>query len=240
MECTNRLGIEEYTCPICYQECQGNSGIAKAPSCGHIFCTPCILTWAGIRPFCPLCKVSFDFLLVGEKTQVEDIFVASDTNAATSSVNHNDNSRRDGMTWEPKSLQVLFEEYSCRLAPLSTEQDNGVGGATSFSASVVRSWLDEESLERGSWWNGEDDWLNCELDQLEEDIDQELWEEEAMLWSKTSKQMQRQCGNRPFGASGYIKNERLRARASASSSERGTSQGTTRHTSRWRHKKKAS
>ncbi|GJQ14142.1 hypothetical protein GpartN1_g5933.t1 [Galdieria partita] len=201
--------LEEYTCPVCYQDCQEGLGVAKAPFCGHIFCITCILTWAGIRASCPLCKTSFDFLFVGKKQGV-----ASASN----------------ICWEEKSLQVLFDEFSSLLAPLSMEQEGAIQ-----SSVALRAILEEDSRER---WNTEDDWFSCELDQLEEAIDHELWEEEAMLWSKTSKSMQRQCGNRPFGASGYIKNERLRAKASSRSGrgEASSSSGTGIY-SKWRTRK---
>ncbi|EME27115.1 hypothetical protein Gasu2_01290 [Galdieria sulphuraria] len=202
---------EEYTCPVCYQDFYEELDIAKAPFCDHIFCITCILRWASIRASCPLCKASFDFLFVGKKQK----------NASVSN-----------MGWEKKSLQVLFDEFSSILVPFLTEEEGNIQ-----SSVVLRALLEEDSRER---WNGEDDWFSCELDQLEEAIDHELWEEEAMLWSKTSKSMQRQCGNRPFGASGYIKNERLRAKACSSYSE-GASSSRGSHTySKWRSRKRTS
>lgn len=208
--------LEEPTCPVCYQDCNKQLGIAKAPFCGHVFCIACILTWAGIKASCPLCKASFDFLFVAKKQ--EDALVSS-------------------VMWEEHSLPHLFEEFSSVLSPLSTEQGGGVESSTVLRAAA---WLEEDSRQG---WNGEDDLFSCELDQLEEAIDRELWEEEAMLWSKTSKSLQRQCGNRPFGASGYIKNERLRAKA-ASRNASASSSDTTRNNEgshpKWRTRKRPS
>eukprot|EP00871_Galdieria_phlegrea_P001753 jgi/Galph1/2579/GphlegSOOS_G1261.1 len=166
------------TCVVCYQDSNLEEGIAKVPFCGHIFCTTCILTWAGIRACCPLCKTGFNVLQI--KTQgnhVEDC-------------------------WEEYSLNALVNQFADKLTPLTEEQEGNISRSVLLHAMY--------GAEYRNW--SEDDWFSCELDQLEEAIDNELEEEEALVWSRTSKNVQRQCGNRPFGASGYIRNERLQAK----------------------------
>jgi len=50
-------------CNICWEApvCEDQ---AMIPVCSHLFCTSCIVSWGLVNPTCPLCRKSFDSLLV--------------------------------------------------------------------------------------------------------------------------------------------------------------------------------
>jgi len=53
---------EATACVICQEAI---SEKAVAGPCGHEYDYICILTWAGVKPLCPLCKVAIEWLEVG-------------------------------------------------------------------------------------------------------------------------------------------------------------------------------
>ena len=53
---------EATACVICQEAI---SEKAVAGPCGHEYDYICILTWTGVKPLCPLCKVAIESLEVG-------------------------------------------------------------------------------------------------------------------------------------------------------------------------------
>jgi hypothetical protein len=42
-------------CPVCLETL--GDRVVRSPSCGHRFCSPCMLTWLRTSTLCPLCKM---------------------------------------------------------------------------------------------------------------------------------------------------------------------------------------
>lgn len=55
--------VEEQACPCCMEEFSAASSVA-VPPCGHLFCEPCLRSWAAADRVgtvaCPVCRASFE------------------------------------------------------------------------------------------------------------------------------------------------------------------------------------
>jgi len=194
------------------------------PECSHSFCIHCIINWTFLQRSCPLCKSTFNSLLIQRDLETGQILTLSSTNSTD-------------IGWIESSLTALqnADWIKVQLQHINTKQQDVL--LSTFQYESVQLTQDEEDDEVEE----DDDWLD----------EQEYWERRSGMNSykmkvkinqrshadvinglstctdlqgKSHKNTKRVIlGNRPLGNHGYVKDGRRNARPSHSSSSHAAS-----------------
>ncbi len=174
------------SCPVCYVDNVPEGDQLILPECGHRFCVWCILTWSAVRSTCPLCKGSFEAALVRR---------ALDGTLLTPG------------SWQLEPLMLLRRAPwlvdGLRVTAVHTSAASATAEGSTSTTSVAPWYGVESTLTTNPP-------LDAEQDDAEEAREQAFWEQEA--YEAEAQASRFLIGNRRFGASGYIRGERLYGR----------------------------
>lgn len=190
-------------CTICCEVPDEWSRCA-VPTCAHVFCTDCILSWATVKPLCPNCKEPFQSLLV----------------------------RRDphsGDYCEHERLVDVADLQICNWVNLQKLEPVVEDIASAFNYVRVSPEELRREAERSSLATGVPTY-SCE--ELEDEAEELFWAHELSSYNAydedTFVRPTRQTkfvGNRRHGVNGYMSSGHMLARANANGASSSTGAG---------------
>ena len=183
--------VESSWCAVCCDTVATEWNRLRLPRCHHIFCASCVLSWALVRATCPLCKSAFDSCWV--RRELDGTIITHGG-------------------WRQEPLRLLMRATWVQMATLTS---------TVLSSPVTPA---PPSLPSDAWappagygWAADE--------QEEEAREQAFWEQEAAdaehqeavaahaMRGRGVLTAGRVVGNRRFGAGGFIRSQRMVARA---------------------------
>lgn len=190
-------------CPICRERSDVWDRVTIA-TCGHQFCAKCILSWAGVREECALCRAPFTSVLVRRDLSGEILSTAVEESIALL--------RRAKWTCvqNVSPFNPFVDDFAQPPADATfgfvPRQSTHVGGPSSRTTTPAPYYQSEE---------------------VEDALERMFWDEEEKRFQQRMPLM----GNRRHGPNGYVRAGRRLARAtnsgSASRSNRSVQSRTT-------------